>query len=108
MKEKVLKAFTKGILFTPHALNQMNRPERLITRHEVREVILHGELIEDYPEDVRGHSCLLMALATTGRVVHVVCAPKKEYITIISAYIPSPDRWKNDFKTRKPKEGSDK
>ncbi len=105
--EEIREAFTKGVLFTPHAVNQMNRPDRLITRHEVIEVILHGEIIEDYPEDVRGHSCLLMALVSTGRVIHVVCAPKRDYLTIISAYIPSPDRWESDFKTRKPKEGSD-
>jgi hypothetical protein len=108
-KEKVQDAFMKGLLFTPHALDQMNRPDRLITRSEVREVILHGEIIEDYPEDVRGHSCLLMALVTTGRVIHLVCAPKTSYLTIISAYIPSADKWESDFKTRKkPQEGSDK
>ncbi|MBI1922749.1 DUF4258 domain-containing protein [Candidatus Poribacteria bacterium] len=105
--EDIRKAFTKGILFTPHAVNQMNRSDRLISRHEVIEVIVHGEIIEDYPEDVRGHSCLLMALVTTGRVIHVVCAPKEEYLTIVSAYIPSPDKWESDFKTRKLKEGSD-
>ncbi len=105
--EKIRKAFTKGILFTLHAVNQMNRPDRLIARHEVIEVVLHGEIIEDYPEDVRGHSCLLMTLVSTGRVIHVVCAPKKDYLTIISAYIPDSDRWESDFKTRRIKEGSD-
>ncbi len=104
--EEIRKAFTKGILFTLHAVNQMNRPDRLIARHEVIEVILQGEIIEDYPEDVRGHSCLLMASVSTGRVIHVVCAPKRDYLTIISAYIPSPDRWENDFRARRPREGS--
>lgn len=27
---------------------------------EVRAVILEGEVIEDYPEDARGHSCLMI------------------------------------------------
>jgi hypothetical protein len=101
-QEKILQAFAKGILYTPHALNQMNRPERLIIREEVREAVVKGEIIEDYPEDARGHSCLLMALVTTGRTIHVICTPKKDYLTIISAYVPSPDKWEGDFKTRKP------
>jgi len=40
-----------------HALYQMNLPERMITKEEV---ILNGEIIEDYPDDIRGHSCLMM------------------------------------------------
>ncbi|MDQ3918414.1 MAG: DUF4258 domain-containing protein [Acidobacteriota bacterium] len=35
----------------------MSRPDRLITTAEIRRVIERGEIIEDYPEDVRGHSC---------------------------------------------------
>jgi hypothetical protein len=38
-----------------------------------------------------------------GRAVHVVCAPKEEYLAIITAYIPSMDRWQDDFLTRRMK-----
>ena len=46
----------KKLLFLPHAVREMNRPERMITTGETRKVIFEGEIIEDYPDDVRGHS----------------------------------------------------
>ena len=35
------------------------------------------------------------------RSIHVVCQPKHEYLAIITAYVPSPDEWESDLKTRK-------
>ncbi len=32
----------------------------MISMAEVRRVIENGELVEDYPEDVRGNSCLIL------------------------------------------------
>jgi len=98
---QVRKAAEKRLLFLPHALQQMMRPDRMISEGEVREVVFSGEIIEDYPEDVRGHSCLMLGWSSTGRPVHVVCAPKSEYLAIISAYLPIPERWEADFKTRR-------
>jgi hypothetical protein len=48
-----------------------------------------------------GHSCLLLGSADGGRAIHVVCAPKPDYLAIITAYIPHPDQWSADFKNRK-------
>jgi len=79
----------------------MARPERLITPEEVRAVIESGELIEDYPEDARDHSCLLLGQGQGGRPIHVVCAPKEDFLAIITAYIPSEEEWEGDFRTRK-------
>ena len=77
----------------------MARPERLISVNEVEQVVLEGDLIEDYPDDVRGHSCLLMA-APQGRPVHVVCSPRTEYLAIITTYLPDPTEWSPDFRRR--------
>lgn len=88
------------ILFLPHALHQMLRPDRMIRRMEVRNVIANGEVIEDYPEDARGYSCLLMGLGDEGRPIHVVCAPKEDYLAIITTYLPDKNEWSEDFKTR--------
>lgn len=100
MKQKIAVAATQKILFFPHAIKQMSRPDRMITTDEVREVVLSGKIIEEYPGDQRGESCLIMN--TTGnRVIHVVCAPKTEYLAVITAYLPSPDQWSSDFTTRK-------
>lgn len=88
-------------MYLPHAIRQMSRPDRMITFQEVREVIETGEVIEDYPTDARGHSCLLMGFGDSNRPLHVVCAPKSDYLAVITAYLPDPAQWDIDFKKRK-------
>jgi len=91
----------KKVLYTSHAVHQMSKPGRMISKDEVREVLKHGEIIEDYPEDRRGHSCLMAGETTLKRIVHVVCSPKSNYLAVITAYIPNEDEWENDFEQRK-------
>ena len=93
-------AAAKNILFLPHAVRQMSRPDRMITTAELRRAINEGEVIEDYPDDARGHSCLLLGTADEGRAIHVVCSPKDEYLAIITAYLPDEVEWSGDFRTR--------
>ena len=99
--ERIWRAAAKRILFLPHALRQMNAPERMISTREVRAVVFHGMVIEDYPEDVRGHSCLMLGRGDGGRPVHVVCAPKPDYLAIITAYLPSEEQWELDWRMRR-------
>jgi len=99
--QQVHQAAAVKLLFLPHAVQQMSRPERMISAVEVREVVQTGTIIEDYPDDPRGHSCLMLGHGYGGRSLHVVCAPKAEYLAIITAYLPSPDAWEDDFRTRK-------
>ena len=96
----VRKAGKKRLLFLPHAVNQMIRPERMITSTEIRSIIEKGEIIEDYPEDQRGHSCLILGSGIEGRPIHVVCSPKNDYLAIITAYLPSADEWNENFRER--------
>ncbi len=100
MKQKIAAAATQKILFLPHAIKQMSRPDRMITTDEVREAVLLGEIIEEYPDDQRGESCLIMH-AAENHTIHVVCAPKSDYLAVITAYLPLPDQWSTGFKTRK-------
>jgi len=84
MKQKIISSANKKILFLPHAIKQMSRPERMITTAEIREAVLLGEVIEDYPKDRRGVSCLI-SHKKQSRTLHVVWAPKAEYLAIITA-----------------------
>ena len=79
----------------------MLRLDRMIEPEEVRNVVESGWLIEDYPEDARGHSCLMLGSGHAGRILHVVCSPKDEYLAIITAYVPGSDEWEPDFATRR-------
>jgi len=79
----------------------MSRPDLMITTSEVRRVLRAGRLIEDYPEDRRGHSCLILGYGKEKRPIHVVCSPKLEFLAIITAYLPSEDEWEGDFSKRR-------
>ena len=103
MLERIRAAARQRILYLPHAIRQMSRPERLITPADVRKVIDVGEIIEDYPEDSQGHSCLVLGAAESDRPIHVVCSPKEEYLAIITAYVPSEEEWALGFRLRKTK-----
>jgi hypothetical protein len=100
-KDIIKKAAGKRIIFTAHALDEMNDEVQIITVAEVKSVIFKGEIIEHYPEDKRGHSCLMLGFGEKKRPLHIVCAPKEEYLAIITAYVPDVKEWKNNFKTRK-------
>ena len=50
--------------------------QRHITETEIREVIVQGEIIEDYPDDTPYPSCLVSGLAN-GRPLHFVLAYNK-------------------------------
>jgi len=73
----------------------------MITAQDVRRVVMGGEVIEDYPEDVRGHSCLLLGGGADGRKIHVVCAPRTAYLAIITAYLPDPREWDPGLRVRR-------
>lgn len=57
--DEIKTSAQRKILYLPHAIRQMSRPDRMISPMDVRDVIENGEIIEDYPADPRGHSCLM-------------------------------------------------
>jgi len=99
IKKYILDTAKQSILYTDHAVKKMHIEARMIMISEVEDVIQNGEIIENYPEDKRGHSCLLCHLVND-RYIHVVCAPKNGYLAVITAYIPSSEKWDASFKKR--------
>ena len=98
---RIRETAKRKCLFLAHALRQMNRPDRMISTREIYQIIEHGEIIEDYPEDARGHCCLMSGRGEANRPIHIVCAHKESYLAIITAYLPGADEWAEDFKTRR-------
>lgn len=74
--EEVQKTAKKRLLFLPHAIRQMSRPQRMISVDEIEKVVGMGAIVEDYPQDPRGHSCLLLGFGDGHRAIHVVCSLK--------------------------------
>lgn len=75
---------------------------RRIGMQELREVVARSGVIEDYPDDKYGSSCLIFGETTSGRPLHVQCSyPSRTPVRIITSYEPASERW-IDFKRRRP------
>ena len=78
--------------FSEHAVDQAI--VRRITVPEVREAIASSELIEDYPDDKYGPSCLLLGITGSGRPLHIHCSyPSRPLVKIVTVYEPDPGLW---------------
>ena len=68
---------------------------RDISVAEIEEAIsTWGEVIEAYPEDKYGPSCLILGFTSTGRPVHVQCSyPSRPLIKIVTVYEPDQALW---------------
>jgi hypothetical protein len=85
--------------FSRHAVDQSII--RHISVQEVRETIRHGVIIEDYPDDKYGPSCLIFGVTNQGCPIHVQCSyPSRPIVKIITLYQPDAQRWV-DFKVRR-------
>jgi Domain of unknown function (DUF4258) len=79
---------------------------RRITIQELREAFEASEIIEDYPNDKYGPSCLIFGLTAESRPLHVQSSyPSRPMLKIITLYEPIEDLW-IDFKVRKTQNAS--
>ena len=82
-----------------HAQNERCHEE--INIQDVERAILQGEIIEDYPEDQRGHSCLILGYSKN-KPVHIVCSMlSNKWARVITVYIPKIPKWINPRQRRK-------
>ena len=75
---------------------------RKIKADDIEKAISTGEIIEPYPDDPRGPSCLILGYTQENKPLHIVCGRLEENeILIITAYEPDTNEWEIDWKTRK-------
>ena len=87
------------IMWTTHCLERMG--ERDIKRADVKNCIINGEIIEEYPDDFPNPSCLIFGITLDGRFLHVVVGCDNLNLYIITAYYPTTDKFESDMKTRR-------
>lgn len=92
--------------FSKHAVDQSII--RGIHPAEIEEAIANRScVIEDYPDDKHGPTCLILGFTNTGRPLHFQCSyPDRPVIKIITLYEPDPAFW-IDFRSRKTNEAND-
>ena len=100
MIEEIRAKFAAGLLeFSKHAVDQSIL--RRISVAELLQAIETGGIIEDYPEDKYGPSCLIFGVTIVERPLHVQCSyPSRPLLKIITLYEPDEDQW-IDLKVRK-------
>ena len=100
IEEIRVKVASGNFEFTQHAVDQSLL--RQITVNELREAVSTGEVIEDYPQDKYGPSCLLLGFTQAGRPMHIQCShPSRLVLKIIKLYEPDTNQWIN-FRQRRP------
>jgi len=74
---------------------------RDISVAELEEAILgSSEVVEDYPDDKYGPSCLILGFTARRRPLHIQCSyPSRPLVKVITLYEPDPERW-IDCRTR--------
>lgn len=88
----------KTYILTDHASDRAIK--RDIDFFEIEEAVIAGEVIEDYPNDKYGPSCLILGKTKTGLNLHVqVSYPP--IVKVITVYEPSSNKWQDNLKTRK-------
>jgi len=94
------KIATREYEFSKHAVDQTI--VRGIGVSELEEAVSNqSEIIEDYPEDKYGPSCLILGFTRTGRPLHVQCSyPTRPLVKIVTLYEPDPALW-IDLRIRK-------
>lgn len=88
-----------AIKWSVHCLERMQ--ERDISRNDVKNCILCGEIIEDYPDDFPHPSCMIFGMTVEEKVIHVVAGCDGESLYVITAYYPNTEKFEADLKTRR-------
>lgn len=104
----VVDAVVAGrVRVSAHALREAE--EDGLTLGDIEAATLGGECIEDYPDDPRGPSCLILGWRDRGGPVHAVWGfdVVSRQAILITVYLPDPQRWSDDFRRRRARDAGD-
>lgn len=74
----------------------MHKKERYaedVSINDLESAIYNGDILEDYTDDPRGPSCLILGYSKN-RPIHIVCGHSStKWIRVITVYIPKLPKW---------------
>jgi len=92
IKKRIFEQIRAGdVRFTLHAHQEMAAEN--LTLADVYEGLMHGQMIENYPEHRRGACALFNGVAPAGRPIHIVCTTANPVLIVITVYEPKPPKW---------------
>lgn len=68
-----------------------------LTFKEIEEALLTGRILEHYEDTGRGESCLVVGFTQLGKPIHVVCGTRRDWLVIITVYVPRPPKFKTPY-----------
>ena len=88
------------LLFRVHAVQRMF--ERKISMKSISQALQGGEIIEDYSSEMPEPGRLILGFQGK-RPIHVVTSESEDtgVTTVITAYLPRTDQWKDGFRSRR-------
>ena len=89
---------TDNFVIGPHAEKERHEEVPSIRISEMREAIQQGTVLENYPDDTRGPSCLIYGETLNGRPLHIVCTSVKPVVFFITVYEPRYPKWLTPIK----------
>ena len=72
--------------------------QRNVSTEDIGQVILYGEMIEEYTDDEPCPSALFLGYVG-GTPYHVVLAQCKDHVRVVTVYLPEKDKW-IDYRVR--------
>jgi hypothetical protein len=90
------------VYWSRHAITEMVQDQ--LTRPEVETALENCDVIEDYPTTHRPlPDCLVLDQLQSTQPIHEVIAidEARDRIFVVTVYRPSPERWEDDWRTRK-------
>jgi len=95
----------KRFHFTRHAIDEcFSEPEPIEPEEVIEALANYVEVIEDYRDDPRGHSCLVLTFESgkEDKPLHVLVGLRDpRTIIVIPVYRPDPTLWSSDWKKRR-------
>ena len=91
-----------AVLWSAHAVSKLIRSHW--DRVQVEQALVEGDVIEDYPQEHRTlPDCLMLGFSSGGEPIHAVVAldEKLDRLLVVTIYEPDPERWDDDWKTRR-------
>ena len=100
--EDIIESIKDGrIRITDHADDEAQNDNLLF--EDIFISVQKGEIIEQYPDDKPYPSCLILGKDIKGEPIHSVWTYNVETKSsvLVTVYRPHPERWKEDWKTRR-------
>ena len=99
IEEIALLCEKQSVRWTSHILERIF--QRGISLDGVLYSLTNGEIIEQYPTDYPFPSCLVLGYTKEDKAIHIVCGTDGKELWLITAYIPNPAEWTEDFRQRR-------